>query len=75
MTPEKQSTHAGPKSSAQPGSPSPSARKAWKPKTTVDVILDQIRKQEDKVAGIKESLAIEEKGLTKLLQVKKMLES
>lgn len=75
MTPEKQSTHAGPKSPAQPASPSPSARKAWKPKTPVDVVLDQIRKQEDKVAGIKASLASEEKALTKLLQAKKVLES
>lgn len=75
MTPERQS--ASPSGSKSPSTPAAttSARKSWKPKTPVDVVLGQIRKQEEKVAGIKELLALEEKSLTKLLQVKKVLES
>lgn len=75
MTPERKTETSGTKSPVpSPGSPA-AARKAWKPKTPLEVMLDQIQKQEDKVAGIKEHLAHEEKSLSKLLQVKKLLES
>jgi hypothetical protein len=50
------------------------ARKAWTPKTPVEVILDQIKKQEKKVAELQQELDAEKTMLTKLLQAKKVLE-
>ncbi|MGB8478008.1 MAG: hypothetical protein WCE63_04100 [Acidobacteriaceae bacterium] len=51
-----------------------SARKAWIKKTPVAIVLEQIGKQEQKVAGMRAELAREEKELTKLQQAKKVLE-
>ena len=50
-------------------------RKAWVKKTPVEVVLEQIGKQEEKVAGMRKELAHEEKELTKLQQAKKVLEA
>ena len=66
---------SSPKAPSQISSSAASARKAWKPKTPVDVVLDQIRKQEKKVAELQEELDHEKGSLTKLLQAKKILES
>jgi hypothetical protein len=52
-----------------------STRKPWVPKTPVDVVLDQIRKQEKKVAELQKELDAEKITLNKLLQAKKVLEA
>jgi hypothetical protein len=52
-----------------------SARRAWVKKTPVEVVLEQIGKQEEKVAGMREDLALEERELTKLQQARKVLEA
>ncbi len=49
-------------------------RKSWVKKTPVDVVLEQIDKQEEKVAEMREELA-EEGELTKLQQARKVLEA
>ena len=61
---------------AQPatGAP-PKGRKAWVPKTPVENILDQIKKQETRVSGLQTELDKEKSLLSKLLQAKKVLES
>lgn len=50
-------------------------RKAWVKKTPVDIVLEQIGKQEAKVAEMRQELAREEKELTKLQQARKVLEA
>ena len=50
-------------------------RKAWIKKTPVEVVLEQIGKQEEKVAAMREELTNEERELTKLQQAKKILEA
>jgi hypothetical protein len=50
-------------------------RKSWTPKTPVDVVLEQIAKQEKKVVGLQKELEAEKSSLTKLLQAKKVLEA
>ncbi len=51
------------------------SRKAWVKKTPVEIVLEQIGKQEDKVAGMRKELAHEERELSKLQQAKKVLEA
>lgn len=60
--------------SASPPAAPASTRKAWIKKTPVEIVLEQIGKQEEKVAGMRKDLAKEEKELTKLQQAKKVLE-
>ena len=50
-------------------------RKAWVKKTPVEIVLEQIGKQEEKVAGMREELAHEERELSKLEQARKVLEA
>jgi len=50
-------------------------RKAWVKKTPVEIVLEQIDKQEEKVAGMRAELAKEERELAKLQQAKKVLEA
>ena len=50
-------------------------RKAWIRKTPVEVVLEQIGKQEQKVAGMRAELTREERELSKLQQAKKVLEA
>ena len=69
MTPEKKSD-AVPKTPTAPG-----ARKAWTPRSPVEVMLDQIAKQEKRVTELQKELDTEKITLTKLLQAKKVLES
>ena len=52
-----------------------STRRPWIRKTPVEVVLDQIRKQEEKVSELREDLTREERELSKLQQAKKILES
>jgi hypothetical protein len=54
---------------------STSGRKAWIKKTPVEIVLEQIGKQEEKVAEMRKELAREERELSKLQQAKKVLES
>lgn len=58
-----------PQSQAKPG------RKTWVKKTPVEVVLEQIAKQEQRVAGMREELKKEERELQKLQQAKKVLEA
>jgi len=51
------------------------SRKAWIKKTPVEVVLEQIGKQEEKVADMREELALEERELSKLQQARKVLEA
>jgi len=50
-------------------------RKKWIPKTPVEAVLEQIQRQERKVAEMREELAKEERGLAKLQKAKQVLES
>ena len=60
----------------EPETTSPeSGRKPWVKKTPVDVVLEQIAKQEERVAGMREELKKEERELQKLQQAKKVLEA
>jgi hypothetical protein len=55
--------------------PEPTGRRAWVKKTPVEVVLEQIGKQESKVAEMREALAHEERELAKLTQARKVLEA
>lgn len=50
-------------------------RKSWTPRSPIDVVLDQIGKEEKKVAELQQELDAEKAMLAKLLQAKKLLES
>jgi hypothetical protein len=52
-----------------------SGRKTWVKKTPVEVVLDQIAKQETKVNDMRDELKREERELQKLQQAKKVLEA
>jgi hypothetical protein len=54
---------------------STSSRKPWVKKTPVEIVLEQIGKQEEKVAEMRKDLAREERELAKLQQAKKVLEA
>jgi hypothetical protein len=60
---------------AVPNAAQSSSRKAWIKKTPVEIVLEQIGKQEEKVAGMREELANEERELSKLQQARKVLEA
>ena len=60
---------------AVPIAPQNTGRKAWVKKTPVEVVLEQIGKQEEKVAGMREELAHEERELAKLQQARTVLEA
>jgi hypothetical protein len=50
-------------------------RKPWIKKSPIEVVLEQIGKQEEKVAEMRTELAREERELNKLQQAKKLLEA
>ena len=52
-----------------------STRKAWVPKTPVDVVLEQIGKQEKRVAALQKELDQEKALLVKLAKAKSALEA
>jgi len=64
MTPQK----------AAPAPEPASGRKPWVKKTPAEVVLEQIGKQEARVAGMREELAYEERELEKLQAARKVLE-
>ncbi len=51
------------------------ARRPWIKKTPVEVVLEQIGKQEEKVAGMRAELTREERELAKLQKAKSVLEA
>lgn len=53
----------------------PTSRKAWVPKTPVDVVLEQIGKQEKRVAALQKELDQEKSLLVKLAKAKAALEA
>jgi hypothetical protein len=50
-------------------------RRAWVKKTPVEIVLEQIGKQEEKVAEMREELSREERELAKLQQARTVLEA
>lgn len=64
-----------PESSGTSAPAQTSTRKPWIKKTPVEVVLEQIGKQEEKVADLRKELAYEERELTKLQQARKVLEA
>ena len=58
-----------------PGETAKGGRKPWIKKTPVEVVLEQIAKQETKVNNMREDLKKEERELQKLQQAKKVLEA
>jgi hypothetical protein len=65
MTPPRSSSTSAPETT----------RKSWTPKTPIEVVLEQIAKQEKRVATMRDELAHEERELTKLQQARKVLEA
>jgi hypothetical protein len=65
---------SGPTPPAQSSTQS-STRKPWIKKTPIEVFLEQIEKQEEKVADLRKALAQEERGLAKLQEARKVLEA
>jgi hypothetical protein len=59
----------------QPTTSEPTTRKAWVPKTPVDVVLEQIGKQEKRVAAMQKELDQEKTLLVKLAKAKAALEA
>jgi hypothetical protein len=72
MTPKKA---AAPTTAAPTKAATATSRRAWVKKTPVEVVLEQIGKQEEKVAGMREELTREERELEKLTQARKVLEA
>ena len=81
MAERKQNAPASAKAAAPPVAgtpPSQSAkegRKPWVKKTPVEVVLEQITRQENKVNDLREDLKKEERELQKLQQAKRVLEA
>ena len=71
MTAQKQ-TDAG---ASAPRNAAPAARKPWKKKTPVEVVLDQINRLRDGLAEKEEELKRTRQQLQKLEEVKKVLEA
>jgi hypothetical protein len=71
-----QKTASATAQAAAPAAPpaTTSTRKTWIKKTPVEVVLEQIGKQEEKVVGMRKELAREERELAKLQQARKVLE-
>ena len=70
MTAQKTTDPAPPRSTA-----SATARKPWKKKTPVEVVLDQINRLRDAVADREEELKQARRQLQKLEEVKKIIEA
>lgn len=65
-----------PDTESQPPAHTPSSgRKPWIKRTPIEVVLEQIGKQEERVVLMREELAKEERELKKLQQAKNVLES
>jgi len=65
MTPQRSTSISAPST----------GRKSWTPKTPIEVVLEQITKQETRVGTMRDELAHEERELAKLQQARKVLEA
>jgi len=63
------------KSGGQKDTATASARKPWVKKSPVEIFLDQIAKQENRVAELEKELARERRELEKMQSAKKILEA
>jgi len=54
---------------------STSGRKPWVKKSPVDIVIEQVTKQEEKVSAMRTELQREERELAKLQQARKVLET
>jgi hypothetical protein len=81
MNPQKPQPSAAPAAATATAKSDPatatsnSSRKAWVKKTPVEVVLEQLDKQEQRVAEMRKELAREERELAKLQQARKVLEA
>ena len=66
---------AVPAKPAGPAAPTTAGRKPWIKKTPVEVVLEQIGKQEERVAGLQKELDAEKSLLGKLQKAKAALEA
>src|SRR5579864_7648512 len=77
MVADKKQTTTQPKAAGAEGQASAQAdaekRKPWIKKTPVEIILEQVKKQEDKVAELKKELAKEEGELQKMRKATELL--
>jgi len=79
MVADKKQTTDRPKTAgtgAQPQAPAPAdatKRKSWIKKSPVEIILEQVKKQEEKVAEMKKELAKEEGELQKMRKATELL--
>ncbi len=74
MTAAPKPDQAHPRSQPQSGADTP-VRKAWIKKTPVEIVLDQIQKQETRVQEMEKEFNKEKRELQKLLEAKKVLEA
>ena len=58
-----------------PAAPEPSGRKPWIKKTPIEIFLEQVAKQQQRVDEMREALAHEERELEKLQEARKVLEA
>ena len=63
------------KAATTTAAPTTTTRKAWIKRTPVEVVLEQISKQEERVAGMRAELTREERELAKLQKAKSVLEA
>ena len=75
MTAERKQDLAPPGKPPTSTAPAKESRKPWVKKTPVEVVLEQIAKQEEKVNDMRDQLKKEERELQKLQQAKKVLEA
>jgi hypothetical protein len=54
--------------------PEPSGRKSWVKKTPIEIFLEQVSKQQQRVDEMREALAHEERELEKLQEARAVLE-
>ena len=74
MAPQKAASTKSATAGTSTEAPESSARKAWVPKTPVEVVLEQIGKQEKRVAALENELSQEKVLLGKLAKAKAALE-
>ena len=75
MVVDKKQTTTQPKGagSGAPAEGGETKRKPWIKKTPVEIILEQVKKQEEKVAELKKELAKEESELQKMRKATELL--
>lgn len=74
MSADKKTLPGQPAQTVQSGAAT-GARKAWVPKSPIDVMLDQIKKQEEKVSRLQAEIDAEKATLNKLRKAKEILEA